>query len=178
MNTVSIHHIRTGKRTEIFEEGLLSNDQHGLSTLTILSDEDSKWLTGRLRSQGFIASNETVHSLAKFYSYSEYFNLLVFRDQNGIALGYYSDIAMPLRKVEDGYEIIDLFLDIWLKPDGTLIELDMDEFQDAISKNLVTEEQQKAAITAFERLKDEARQGIYPLKYIGTQQQKAIHATT
>jgi predicted RNA-binding protein associated with RNAse of E/G family len=169
MNTVSIHHIRPGKKEEIFKEGFVSSDQHGLSTLTILSEEDSKWLTERLRSQGLIASNSTVRSLAKFYSYSDHFNLLIFRDQNDIALGYYSDIAMPLRKVEDGYELIDLFLDIWLKPDGTLIELDMDEFQDAISKDLVTEEQQKAAITAFERLKDEARRGIYPHKYIRAQ---------
>ena len=83
-------------------------------------------------------------------------------------LGYYSDIAMPIRKNENEYEVLDLFLDIWLKPNGTLLELDLDEFQVAISKGIIAEEQQKMAITAFERLKEEAKQGIYPQRYTWT----------
>jgi predicted RNA-binding protein associated with RNAse of E/G family len=166
MNTVTIHHIRPGKRTEIFTEGFVSEDQHGLATLSILSDEDSKSMSERLRSHGFIEAGDIVHSVAKYYSYSEYFNLLVFGGPNGEAIGYYSDMAMPLRKVDDGYEIVDLFLDIWLKPNGTLLELDLDEFQEAITRELITKEQQEFALTAFERLKNETRQGMYPQNYI------------
>ena len=75
---------------------------------------------------------------------------------------------MPIRKNENEYEVLDLFLDIWLKPNGTLLELDLDEFQVAISKGIIAEEQQKMAITAFERLKEEAKQGIYPQRYTWT----------
>ncbi|MBK9926772.1 MAG: DUF402 domain-containing protein [Anaerolineales bacterium] len=166
MKTVTIHHIRPGKKTQIFTERFVSDDQYGLTTLTILSETDSKSMSERLFSQGFIKASDIVHSVAKYYSYSEYFNLLVFGDPAGEAIGYYSDMAMPLRKVDDGYEIVDLFLDIWFKPDGTLLELDFDEFQDAITKGLITKEQQEFALMAFERLKDEAKQGIYPQHYI------------
>lgn len=169
MHTVTIHHIRPGKEEQIFREGFVSDDHHGLSTLTKLSEEDSRSLTQRLQSGGFIESNETIRSLSKYYPNGEPFNLLVFRDRNGEPLGYYSDIAMPLRKVDDGYELVDLFLDIWLKPDGTLLELDLDEFQDAIAKDLITEQQQALARTAFERLKEEAKHGLYPQKYMRTQ---------
>jgi len=166
MNTVAIHHIRPGKPDEIFHEGFVADDHHALLTSTSLSDDISLSLFERLQFRGFIEVSERVCCVEKFYSYNEYFNLLVFRDQAGNALGYYSDIAVPIRKVDDGYEIIDLFLDIWLKPDGTLLELDLDEFQDAISKGLITEEQQIFAVTTFERLKEEAKQGTYPQIYI------------
>ena len=169
MDIVTLHHIRPGKEEQIFMEGFVSDDSHGLSTLTILSEEDSRSLTERLQAGGFIEPGETIRSLSKFYPRGEPFNLLVFRDHNGQTLGYYSDIAMPLQKVIDGYKIVDLFLDIWLKPDGTLLELDLDEFQDAIAKDLITEEQQTLAMTAFERLKGEVKQGLYPHKYIQTQ---------
>lgn len=166
MQTVTIHHIRPGKQEEVFKEGFLAEDDHCLRTITLLSAEDSCALTERLCSRGFIEAGETVCSVTKFYPFNEPFNLLIFGDGNEDALGYYSDIALPIRKVQDGYELVDLFLDIWLKPDGTLLELDLDEFQAAISEGLLTEEQQRVASAAFERLKHEARQGIYPQKYI------------
>ena len=166
MNTVTIHHIRPGKPDEIFNEGFVADDHHTLLILTSLSDDQSFSLSRQLVSRGFIEPVETACSVEKFYSYHEYFNILVFRDQTGTALGYYSDIAMPITKIADGYEIIDLFLDMWLKPDRTLLELDLHEFQDAISKGLITEEQQMLAETTFERLKTEAKQGKYPQNYI------------
>jgi len=166
MDTATIYHIRPGKRTQVFKEGFVSEDEHGLTTLSILSDEDSKSLTKRLLSQDLINPDDVIHSVAKYYSFNEHFNLLVFGGPDSEVLGYYSDIAMPLRKVGSVYEILDLFLDIWLKPDGTLLELDLDEFQDAISKGLVTTEQQEIALIAFERLKTETKQGIYPQRYI------------
>jgi predicted RNA-binding protein associated with RNAse of E/G family len=168
MNTVAIHHVRPGKETQIFREGFVSDDQRGLATFSLFSEEDTQWMAGRLRSQGFIEAHQVAQSVSKFYPRGESFNLLVFRDQNGDTLGYYSDMAMPLRKVDDEYEIVDLFLDIWLKPDGTLLELDWDEFETATSKGLVTEEQQTLAVTAMERLKQEAKQGLYPQHYIWT----------
>ena len=44
MDTIIIHHIRPGKKEQIFHEGLVSDDEHGLSTITSLSEDDSKSL--------------------------------------------------------------------------------------------------------------------------------------
>ena len=179
MNTVTIHHLRPGKPEEIFNEGFVSDNHNSLVTSTQLTKEQTRSFSERLISRGFIQPDERIHFVEKFYSYNESFNLLVFRDLNRKVLGYYSDIAMPITKVDDGYEIVDLFLDIWLKPDGTLLELDLDEFQDAISKGLITEEQQTLAVTTFERLKEEAKQGIYPQNLYPTKIAfTKLHATT
>ena len=166
MQTITIHHIRPGKQERSSRKGsllktIIASERSRCSLL-----KDSRALTERLCSRGFIEAGETVHSVAKFYPFNEPFNLLIFGDGNGDALGYYSDIALPIRKVQDGYELVDLFLDIWLKPDGTLLELDLNEFQAAIAKGLVTPAQEKLAVTAFERLKAEAKQGIYPWQYL------------
>ena len=59
----------------------------------------------------------------------------------------------------------DLYLDIWLFPDGRLLELDWDEFEEAIAKKVITPAQEGLARSAMKRLVDEASKGIYPLQY-------------
>jgi predicted RNA-binding protein associated with RNAse of E/G family len=60
----------------------------------------------------------------------------------------------------------DWFLDIWLSPDGTLFELDLDEFEEALSKNLMSAAEAEIARRTFDRLIEEVKQGIYPHAYI------------
>ena len=60
----------------------------------------------------------------------------------------------------------DLFLDIWLHPDGRLIELDWDEFEGALHSQVITVTQAQLARAAMKRLIDEVAQGIYPNKYL------------
>lgn len=60
----------------------------------------------------------------------------------------------------------DWFLDIWLRPDGTLFEMDMDDFEEAFSKNLLNATEAEIARNTFDRLINEVKQGIYPHAYI------------
>lgn len=62
--------------------------------------------------------------------------------------------------------MLDLFLDVWRFPNGTLLELDWDEFEEAQAKNLITPEQVEIASQTMQRLKNEAAQGIYPEQYM------------
>ncbi len=92
--------------------------------------------------------------------------MLQFQDKQRKTLGFHSDIGTPLIKTESGYRMTDWFLDIWLTPAGKLFELDMDEFEDALSKNLLTHGEAQIARDTFARLINEVKQGIYPNAYL------------
>jgi predicted RNA-binding protein associated with RNAse of E/G family len=82
-------------------------------------------------------------------------------------LGYYSDIGEPTLKTGPGqFQMTDLYLDIWLYPDGRLVELDWDEFKEALYKQVITTAQADLARATMERLVSEGLQGIYPNRYL------------
>jgi predicted RNA-binding protein associated with RNAse of E/G family len=132
-----------------------------------LPEDISLRLTDSLYKDGLIPQGVRVHTIVKTYFYDEPFNLLIFRDTEGNLLGHYSDIGEPVKKLGEGeYAMLDLFLDIWLMPDGTLLELDWDEFAEAVEQNLVTPAQAELARATLERLKIEIASGIYPRRYL------------
>lgn len=61
---------------------------------------------------------------------------------DGTWMGYYADILEPVRwKDADAATlepIVDLFLDLWIAPDGRFLILDEDEFENAIGKGILT----------------------------------------
>ncbi len=63
-----------------------------------------------------------------------WFSLLRFTTPDDRSIGYYVNFSQPLREVRKNYySDIDLELDLWLDLDGTLTELDRDEFEQEIS---------------------------------------------
>jgi hypothetical protein len=59
--------------------------------------------------------------------------------------GYYVDVLEPVRwegaNADTLLPIVDLFLDIWIAPDGGHVILDEDEFQEAVSLGRLTDRQ-------------------------------------
>lgn len=166
MTQIRIEYIRPGKETTIYIEDLVSMDSACLRTFKVLPPAISASLTPGLISAGLILPDRQVGSIAKTYFFHEHFDLLEFRDKNGNLLGHYSDICTPLVQMHDGFQMTDWFLDIWLHADGTLIELDIDEFEEAISQNLLSSLELDRARTTFARLIEEAKNGIYPQAYL------------
>ena len=167
MTSISVYYQRPGKGLTIYEEDYIHEDAACLRTCTSLPDEVSEHLSAVLYQQGLIRVEQRVHTIKKVYFFAEPFNVLEFRDPLGNLLGYYSDIGEPAKKLRPGeYEMTDLYLDIWLSPDGTLLELDWDEFEEAIQKNILNSEQACLARAAIQRLKEETALKIYPDKYI------------
>jgi predicted RNA-binding protein associated with RNAse of E/G family len=107
-----------------------------------------------------------IGSVEKHLFYDEYFTIMKICDTEGQLLGYYSDVATPLQKTNDEYSLSDLILDVWIYPNSTILELDRDEFEEAISKGLLSIEQQTKAEEVLERLKIEIRRGIFPSAYL------------
>jgi predicted RNA-binding protein associated with RNAse of E/G family len=164
---IRIEYIRPGKETTYYEEDLVSQDETCLRTFKTLPPDISDHLSRALLKQKLILPGQQVLTIGKAYFFTEPFNLLEFRGTNGELLGHYSDIGEPTIPLEPGtFQMTDLFLDIWLFPDGRLLELDWDEFKEAIEKQVITPVQADLASEAMKRLVVEAEQGIYPSKYL------------
>jgi hypothetical protein len=164
---VHIEYIRPGKEITYFEEDLVMQDETCLRTFKTLPPDISDRLSQALQKQNLIAPGQRVLTIGKTYFFARPFNLLEFRGTDGELLGHYSDIGEPTIQLgPSNYQMTDLFLDIWLFPDGRLLELDWDEFEDAVERQVITPAQANLAREAMKRLVREVEQGIYPLKYL------------
>lgn len=163
---VRIEYIRPGKEVTYYEEEFLAQDETCLRTFKTLPEEISVHLSNALLSQNLIVPDQRVATISKLYFFNEPFNLLEFRAAGGSLLGYYSDIGEPLIQLSPAeFQMTDLFLDLWLFPDSRPLELDWDEFEDAIEKQLITPVQAELARRAMRRLVEEIAGGIYPARY-------------
>lgn len=163
---VRIEYIRPGKEVTYYEEDFYAQDEACLRTFKTLPEDISTRLSKALVEQKLIQPNQRVGTIAKVYFFNEPFNLLEFREMDETLLGYYSDIGEPTIQLSPTeFQMTDLFLDIWLFPDGRLLELDWDEFEEAIEKKVIFSKQAELARSAMKRLVEESARGIYPLKY-------------
>lgn len=162
-----IEYIRPGKETTYYDEDLVAQDEISLRTFKTLPEDIVNSLSQALQKQNLIASDQRVATITKTYFFAEPFNLLEFRNSQGLLLGYYSDIGEPVIQLGEGnFQMTDLYLDIWLFPNGRLLELDWDEFEEAIQRQVITPAQAELARRAMQRLVGEAAKGIYPYKYL------------
>ena len=99
-----------------------------------------------------------------------YFNLMgkwfgvgKVRDLHGEHTGYYCDIVVPPRLLDDGgLEITDLFLDLWVAPDLRYKVLDEKEMDDALQKGFITEQLFNKARLELAKLIARVKRGDFP----------------
>lgn len=162
-----VEYIRPGKEVTYYEEDFLAQDDICVRTFKTLPDDISARLSAALIQQQLIQPHQRVGMISKTYFFVEPFNLLEFRKTDGSLLGFYSDIGEPaIRVSKNEIRMTDLFLDIWLYPDGKLLELDWDEFEEAIENKVISSAQAELARNAMQRLVTENNQGIYPARYV------------
>jgi GrpB-like predicted nucleotidyltransferase (UPF0157 family)/protein associated with RNAse G/E len=83
----------------------------------------------------------------------KWFNVVKVRNLRGEHTGYYCDISVPLKLLEDGsVEVTDLFLDLWVSPDLTYRVLDEDEMEEALKKGWISERLYTRAKRELEKL--------------------------
>ncbi len=79
--------------------------------------------------------------------------------------GYYCDIMKPVKRNIDvnrklnRFEITDLFLDLWINPDGTYEIQDEDEFEDAVQDGAIDAALGKKALEVLKALIVEVESG-------------------
>jgi predicted RNA-binding protein associated with RNAse of E/G family len=114
-----------------------------------------------------VPENVRVAALRKHYFFSEWFDILAWFDVDDRFVGYYTDIATPVRKLGAGeFATTDLFLDFWQMPGKPARELDIDEFEAGLAAGKLPPALADGARASFERVRREIAAGIFPYRYI------------
>lgn len=115
---------------------------------------------------GLLREDQLIATVLKHHFYQEWFGVMELRDAQGGLLGCYCDVLTPLEKRDHMYYLNDLLLDLWIGGDGTIRELDWDEFQAAARAHYLPADQQEKATSTLARMSQEAITGEFPWKYI------------
>jgi predicted RNA-binding protein associated with RNAse of E/G family len=167
MSEISIILARIGKPPRTYTEGFLSDNGVELRTLTELSPDTSLQFSYNWHKAGCIPKDQFVKVVRKILFYNEYFAVMQLLDSGQRSLGCYVDVVTPLLKVNGIYQLTDLILDLWIAPDGHYDELDVDEYNQAVSAGKFPPEWETHARQTFTRLKAEINRGDFPGRYIG-----------
>jgi len=93
----------------------------------------------------------------------KWFSIGKIRNMQGKLTGYYCDIITPPRLLEDdGVEITDLFLDLWVSPDLRFKVLDEDELENAYSRGWITKNLYEKAKKELKKLINIVKQRKFP----------------
>ena len=80
--------------------------------------------------------------------------------------GYYCDIIMPVTRSETKFEIVDLFLDLWVSPEGGYAIQDEDEFEEAVNNGFISDNVIDKARSTLDFLIDEVSENRFPPKVV------------
>ena len=84
------------------------------------------------------------------------------RNLQGEHTGYYCDIVTPPRLLDDGVELTDLFLDLWVSPDLRYKILDKDELEKALQERWIASELYEKAKKELQKLIRRVEDGRFP----------------
>ena len=163
---VRIRFQRPGKPDQVFIEGFLSDDGRVLRTRTLVPPEYAEPWSLRYVKMGLIEAGQQIYAAAKRLSYQQPFTILELLDAQEQTLGYYCDICSPLHREGEGFTLTDLFLDVWVWPDGRLRVLDREEFEHAATSGVISESQVGLANDTVARLEAELANGQFPASYL------------
>lgn len=101
----------------------------------------------------------------------KWFDIGKFYDRSNNWLGYYCDIVKPLTRLLYGRKtpiITDLFLDLWISPDGNYYVLDEEEFEEAARSRVIPRRLAEKAESELQRLVKLVKQNKFPPNHINS----------
>jgi predicted RNA-binding protein associated with RNAse of E/G family len=105
---------------------------------------------------------EGVFSGISYNFWDKWFNVISVYDEDLEFKGYYSDILTPVQKTWTLVTATDLFLDVFVFPDGRWEVVDEDEFEEALAKGLMDGGVARNANAALEEIRGKASAGEWP----------------
>jgi predicted RNA-binding protein associated with RNAse of E/G family len=163
---ITIHLSRIGKPERSYQEGLVEDDGIRLKTFSLVPRSVGLHLSEKFCQLGWLLPDQCIQSVSKYHFYNKFFSIIAYQDREGRVLGYYCDLVTPLQRKGDEYFLIDLVLDLRVFPDGRVIELDRDEFEEAGAHALFPPGFERETQATLRRLKSEIEQGIFPRYYM------------
>jgi hypothetical protein len=162
-----IHYHRINKPETLYTETLVSDDGVRVDTISRpAADFAREWSVNVWQRFGALKENQVIATVRKHIYYQEWFSIMELRNADEDLLGFYCDILTPLENRGGEYYLLDLLLDLWISPDGSLMELDWDEFELAARDGLLTVEQQRRAADTLVTITEEARAGRFPWSHL------------
>jgi protein associated with RNAse G/E len=112
-----------GEETWRYEGEILARGETWL-VLEAFFDRDDRPFMGTTLKRG--------DRFVETYFTDRWYNVFEIHDRDDLALkGYYCNISTPARVIDGRVEYEDLYLDVWMDPDGRQTVLDQDEFEAA-----------------------------------------------
>ena len=153
---VRIHYRRPPDREEVFHQRAVLERQDVIVTLAEATKIDlPMMIDGRV-------VLEPGSAVVWFTFPGAWHDIGSFHREDGTFTGFYANVITPPKIEKHVWYTTDLYLDVWMNPDGTAKLLDEDEFQGAISQRLIDQPTADRARAEAGRLLDEARRGAWP----------------
>ena len=154
MGTIELVVVRPGKGTTVWKNSLVYRDDE-----VIVSRFDFKGLEKPFTVDGQVMidngySGTCVDFLDKTYEFLEVYNT------QGVYMGLYCNINRIPEVDGNTVKVHDLFLDLWIFPDGREVVLDEDEFEDATESGFLTGDDIKTARDTLDLLRMMHRMGL------------------
>ena len=158
METVTLTYKRLPNRVNHFQQELLYLDDEVIVTSQRVKPSSPIVQNGKtVLADNFAAVWFVFTGL--WYDVGKVYNL------NNEWTGYYCDVLKPVKRSVDingklnRFEITDLFLDLWINPDGTYEIQDEDEFEDAVQNGAIDAELERKALEVLRALIVEVESG-------------------
>lgn len=158
---MEIHYLRPPDRLQLFRQRMIHDGPEVKITLARGLDFDPP-----LEIDGEVALESGSDALW-FTFPGQWHDIGHFHRADGRYTGTYANILTPPEIHPDGrWYTTDLFLDLWIDPEGELHLLDEDQFEAAISEGWIDTAQAEGARTEVARLTSGHASGTWPPKEV------------
>ena len=158
METVTLTYKRPPDRVNHFQQELLYLDEEVIVTSQRVKPSSPIVQNGRMVLGDNFAAVWFVFT-GLWYDVGRVYNL------ENEWTGYYCDVLKPVKRSVDvngklnRFEITDLFLDLWINPDGTYEIQDEDEFEEAVQNGAIDAALERKALEVLKTLIAEVESG-------------------
>jgi predicted RNA-binding protein associated with RNAse of E/G family len=161
MKTIKLRFIRRPDEVDIWTHELIHQDKEVII---------SKFKFSNLREPSRIEGKVVVENdyTGICYEFIEKgLEVIKIFDFNEQLTGYYCNINTRPKTFDGGYEVVDLYLDVWVFPDLRFVVLDEEEFNDAVEKGLVDDDERIFAKRVLSDVLENLRAGNFPPRIVG-----------
>ena len=160
MRRVRIHYRRLPDREQVFDQRVVLDQGDVIVTLTDPMEIASPMLVAG----GTVL--EPGSRVVWFTFPGRWYDVGRFHRADGTFTGIYGNVLTPPRILGDVWYTTDLFLDVWLPPEGGASLLDEDELEEALARSNIDAELAARAREEAAGMLEEAATGAWPPRIV------------